>query len=424
MKRVLFYYDNYCGPESRGGTEVATYRIAKALKDHGVAEVYNAFRSSMPSESDSVYEATVKLSNSSSKFKKELSRFIRENNIDVIANMSRFFRHGLLEAAIKESGRKVGLFFMQHFAPGSEMKKSTYRSGMHLLRLNPWNPLYWLRTTFYPLLKMPRKLRLRKAYRDVYSKSDRVILLSEGYVKDYCLTAGITDSSKFTAIPNIFEVPDADTKGAECREPGAEEASSDESAWCRVPGAEEVTRGQNRGKEKRVLILSRMDEIQKRISLALEIWRRIEDDPDLAEWHLDIVGDGHNKDIVKRLIRKLGLENVTYHGWQPREKFLERSAILMMTSEYEGLPLSILEAQAYGCVPIAFDSFASLKDVVIPYETGVVVDNFGDIEGFVKKLTELMYDESYRNDLSGNAGKSSEKFSSSNIAAKWREILT
>lgn len=396
MKRVLFYYDNFCSPDSRGGTEVATYRIAKALKDTGEVEVFHAYRSGKPAEFSGLYSEAVCLSPSTLKFQKSLSEFIARHDIDIIVNMGRFFRHSLLKKSIIKSGRNVELMFMQHFAPGSEMKKSTIASGRHLLKLNPYNPLYWIRASLYPLIKYPRKRSLKRAYGDVYDMSSKVILLSEGYEKDYLNVADIdVDGNKFTAIPNIFETENKESKDSE-----------------------------GKGKEKRVLILSRMDEIQKRLSLALEIWRKIEGDADLSEWHLDIVGSGHNMDIVKRLVRKLGLRNVTIHGWQRREPFLEKASILMMTSEYEGLPLSILEAQAYGVVPVAFDSFASLKDVVTPFETGVVVEKFGDIEEYVQKLSELMYDESYRMELSRNGKNSSHKFSSKKIASEWLKILT
>lgn len=390
MKRILFYSENFCGDKIKGGLEVATFRIAKALKDSGEWEVYNAFRSKSDGKDKSVYKDVTKLSKSDRKFHNSLKDFIKENKIDVVVNMSRFFRHELIYKAAKSVDKEIKVIFMQHFAPGSETKKITYRSGLHLLKLNPFNPLYWLRSSVYPLLKLPRRLKMAKVYADTYRNSDKVVLLSDGYISDYCGIAGIEDRSKFVAIPNIFE------------------ADKGES---------------NPKKQKRVLILSRMDEIQKRISLALRIWANIEKDPDLFDWQLDIVGSGHNTDIVKRLIRKYNLQRAKYHGWQSREKFLRESAIMISTSEYEGLPLALLEAQAYGVVPVAFDSYASLKDVVLPFENGVVIERFGDTDDFTGKLTDLMLDDIYRNELSENARNSSDRFSVDKIASRWLEML-
>ena len=390
MRGVLFYTENFSGRDSKGGTEVATYRIAKALKESGKFRIYNAFRHHANGSDSSIYQATIKLGKGSS-FVDKLSEFIRDNQIDVVVNMTRFFRHNAIIKGVDKSGRQVKIIFMQHFAPGSEFKKATFKSGLHLLKLNPFNPLYWLRASVYPLIKLPRNKRLSQLYRTVYDTSNHIVLLSEDYKEEFGHIGKFNERDKFISIPNIFETQE------------------------KIP---------DKKKQHRVLILSRMDEIQKRLSLALKIWSNIEDDPDLSHWHLDIVGEGHNTDIVKRLIKKYGLEHVTLHGWQDRKPFLENSSILMMTSEYEGLPLTLLEAQAYGVVPIAFDSFASLKDVVTPYQTGVVVKNFGDIEDYTKKLTELMYDGTYREELSQNAKKNIENFSTKNIAEQWLKILT
>lgn len=395
MKRVLFYYDNFCGETSKGGTEVATYRIAKALKEFGKdIEVYQVFRRKCDPINKFPYTDIARLSNYYPTFEKELADFISKYEIDYVINMSRFFRHEAIAKAAKKSGRDVKVMFMQHFAPGSEIKKPTFKSGIHLLRLNPLNPLYWLRASVYPLIKFPRNLKYKKVYREVYEKSSKVILLSKGYEEDYCKTGGFADKSKFVAIPNIFD-------------------NSETSS-----GKEILA-----GKKKRVLILSRLDEIQKRISLALKIWQKIEQDQDLTDWSLDIVGTGHDAGIVKKLVRQLGLNRVILHGWQERKSFLKEDSILMMTSEYEGLPLSILEAQAFGCVPIAFDSFASLKDIVTPFENGVIVERFGDIDDFTTKLKDLMNDRDYREELAKNCMKASDAFSSGNIASLWLDIL-
>lgn len=392
-RRILFYSENFCGDKTKGGLEQATYRIAKALKRGGNWDVYNAFRSKWDGKDKSVYREVVKLSREDGAFERSLTDFINRNEIDVVVNMSRFFRHKLISRAARKSKRAVKVMFMQHFAPGSEKKKGTYASGRHLLKLNPYNPLYWLRATIYPLLKLPRNLRWNKVYRQTYNESDRVILLSEGYAEKYKEIAGINDKSKFIAIANIFDSERRDI-------------------------AKNI-----RKKEKRVLILSRMDEIQKRISLALMIWKKIMAEEDLDDWHLDIVGTGHDTGIMKRLAKKLKLKNVTFHGWQKREPFLERSAILMMTSEYEGLPLSILEAQAYGCVPIAFDSYSSIRDVVSHGKDGILIENFGDTDSFAAELAKLMRNENKRLEMAENGISNTDKFSSERIIGKWNELL-
>ena len=393
MKRILFYSENFCDENIQGGLEVATFRIAQGIKTTGRYEIYNAFRSKSDGSQKSIYADVVKLSKSDRKFKQQLIDFIKTREIDVVVNMSRFFRHGLMAEAAKESGRDVKIIFMQHFAPGSEFKKGTFAAGRHLLGLNPWNPLYWLRASVYPLLKLPRNRKLPKIYRSTYEQSDKVVLLSAGDVDDYVRIAGVDNKEKFDAIQNIFEAP----------------ANRHDAIFDK--------------KKKKVLILSRMDEIQKRISLALKIWRQIEDDPELDDWSLDIVGMGHNIDIAKRMAKKLKLRRATFHGWQKREPFLTDASVLMMTSEYEGLPLSLLEAQGFGTVPIAFGSYASIFDVIDNDVNGVIIDDFGDVDTFAQKLKLLMKNDPERKRLAETGLINSRRFSEENIVAKWIKML-
>lgn len=395
-RNILLYYDSYCGEASHGGTEVATSRIAKALKATGRWNVFNACKRRRDNSREEIYADVAILRGK--RFVPDLAEFIRKNDIEVVVNMGRFYRHPKLQKAIGLSGKDVRLMFMHHFAPGSESKKHTYRAGFHLLKLNPSEFKYWIRATLYPIFKLQRRLCLSGMYRKILEMSSAVVLLSEGYKKPFLkkafgnreVDAGL--SSKLVAIPNIFDTPSG--SGAVLKSKG-----------------------------KRVLVLSRMDEIQKRISLILEVWNKIEKIPALNEWHLDIVGSGDDMAAVKKLAKKMGLKRAVFHGWQQSKPFLERSSILVSTSDYEGLPLSMLEAQVYGVVPVAFNSYASLADVIENGKTGVIVDNFGDTDKFAESLADLMEDDEKRARMALQAQNSTSRFSSEAVAEKWIKLI-
>lgn len=383
--RVLFYYENFCGEHSRGGTEVATARIARALRLSGRCEVFCAYRRGNATEPNP-YDATIRLHGSGRKFADELAGFIRSRRIDAVVNMGRFFRQVRLKQAIEKSGRNVSLIFMHHFAPGSENRKVTWSAAWRLIRLDPLRLRYWLRLAFYPLVRLPRRLGLAKIYRKVYSMSDATVLLSPNYIDEYAALAGIEDKSRFAAIPNIFE----------------------------SEAQEESPR-----KEKRVLILSRMDELQKRISLALRVWAEVEKDDELTDWHLDIVGSGSDMRGLRRLADALGLQRATFHGWQDSRPYMRRSAIFMMTSAYEGLPLSMIEALNYGAVPIAFNSFSSLSDIITGGGAGVAVDEEGGVEAFAEALRKLM-----RRPLPEISAARPDAFTPEAVATRWLDLLS
>lgn len=397
MKRILFYYDNYCGDSSHGGTEVATARIARALAANEGWETYHASKRNRDKAPSSPYRAEKIVRGRN--FIPDLAEFIRENEIDAVVNMGRFYRHKKLEKAILLSGREAKLLFMHHFAPGHESTKHTWKAGLHLLRLDPFNPAYWARATVYPVIKLQRRLCLKGMYRKVLERSDAIVLLSDSYKEQYLRVAygknaaspaAVKQAEKLFAIPNIYEAPEHTGKAP---------------------------------KEKRVLILSRMDEIQKQISMALKIWRQIEATPDLADWSMDIVGTGDDMKSLEKLSRRLGLKRAEFHGWKDSRPFLERDSILLSTSAYEGLSLAMIEALHYGCVPVALESYSSLRDIVADGATGIAVPSGSDPASFASRLRDLMLDDSLRNRMALNASDTLPRFSANAVAKRWILML-
>jgi len=65
--------------------------------------------------------------------------------------------------------------------------------------------------------------------------------------------------------------------------------------------------------------------------------------------HLDLIGDGEERELIEQTIASLDLSNVTMHGRLPRDEVLDyyaKSDALVMPSLYEAQPLVLLEAMA------------------------------------------------------------------------------
>ena len=67
---------------------------------------------------------------------------------------------------------------------------------------------------------------------------------------------------------------------------------------------------------------------------------------------------------TKSLVIHYGLQRVFFLKGQKTEPYYNEASIFMMTSSFEGWGLTLTEAQQYGCVPLAFHSFASLTDII------------------------------------------------------------
>lgn len=175
-------------------------------------------------------------------------------------------------------------------------------------------------------------------------------------------------------------------------------------------------------KEKLVIYVGRLDESQKRLSVSLKLWKRIEEDPRFADWRFDIVGSGDDADYYQRIARKLKLERVRFCGMQRPHEWYRKASILMLTSAYEGWGMVINEAQQRGVIPVAYDSYASVHDLITDGMDGFVVPNL-DSKAYVDTLKKIMLDADMRKTIQINGLNNSGRFSEEVIYQQWERIL-
>lgn len=104
---------------------------------------------------------------------------------------------------------------------------------------------------------------------------------------------------------------------------------------------------------------------------------------------LIIIGDGDERDNLYALARELGISDlVSWTGMRGDvEQLLGAIDIFAMTSDYEGLPVALLEAMRSG-VPCVVTRAGGMPDAVIDGVTGRVVE-CRDLEGTSKALVAL-----------------------------------
>lgn len=142
----------------------------------------------------------------------------------------------------------------------------------------------------------------------------------------------------------------------------------------------------------------------------------------LGDWTLDIVGDGEAAPMYHKIAEELHLRKVNFYGFQKPEPFYEDSYIFLLTSWSEGWSLSLVESMQYGCVPVAFDSFPSVKDLIDNEENGFLV-KYHNLTMLSEKIYFLMQNAEVRESMAEKAMLSMKKFSLQNIGKKWNELL-
>jgi len=155
----------------------------------------------------------------------------------------------------------------------------------------------------------------------------------------------------------------------------------------------------------------------KRPYLLLRAWKKLE--ARFPEWSVRFLGGGYDLKKLRVFAEKLGLRRAFFEGFQNPEKYYREASIFCMTSAYEGFPMVLVESAAFGCVPVAFDSFAAVRDIISDGENGVLVPAF-DLDAYAEKLAQLMSDDALRERLAQTAlSKIPEKFSPQKIVQKW-----
>ena len=173
-------------------------------------------------------------------------------------------------------------------------------------------------------------------------------------------------------------------------------------------------------KKKEMLFVGRLTE-QKGIEYLLEIWERFS--PLIPEYRLSIMGEGEQRDIINTYISENHLHNISVMGYRPDLiPFYQRSQYLLMTSRFEGYPLVLAEAMAYGCVPFAFDSFDSVYDIITP-DVGEIIPSF-DCGEYVQKLLNVINDEARWKKMSmAGMQKARTHFSMDSVLQKWKQLI-
>lgn len=161
---------------------------------------------------------------------------------------------------------------------------------------------------------------------------------------------------------------------------------------------------------------------QKGIQYLMEIWKEVESNTN-NNWELKIVGDGPEKKYIEDYIKKNDLKKVQLEGFQTNVKnYYKEAPLFLMTSIFEGWPLTLFESMAYGCIPIVFNNFAAAKEIIENQKNGILIENL-DKSKYTEQLNILMTNEDLRKEMSIKAYQKASLFTIDYLINNWIEIL-
>jgi glycosyltransferase involved in cell wall biosynthesis len=125
-------------------------------------------------------------------------------------------------------------------------------------------------------------------------------------------------------------------------------------------------------------------------------------------------------DLVEEIKRELP-SNLTYVGWQPASTMWGVADVAISTSENEGMPVALIEAQLAGIPVVAID-VGSVREVIQDGLTGYVLPEFGT--EYISKVRELVASAAARESISHAAKQySREHFAPELLIQKHLELF-
>ena len=159
---------------------------------------------------------------------------------------------------------------------------------------------------------------------------------------------------------------------------------------------------------------------EKRVDLAVNIFNSVTENNDFKDWSLDLYLVGELDDEFKILLSKS--KNVNYKGAiNNPQSVLSQYYGMMITSEYEGFPLTVIESAECGVPVIAFDFGESVNEAITS-KTGIVVPQ-NDVQLYKEKLIAFMKNKEKRDVMSKECIEFAKKFYINNIKEDWYSVF-
>lgn len=375
MKNFLFFLTRYPGV---GGIESVTHIIVNALSNQGF-DIDIVANTSQPNDAQKDTLAKI--------IRLPLERYDADENTLFLKKILEQGDYGcviyqdsyapndmVVIRACKESGTPLIVF--DHNSPKYIANKR---------RLDPiWKPIGLMRRMLHPYLLF--KDRQRK--RNLLNHSNRYILLSQKFIPEFCKVAGIKGSDKISAINN--------------------------------PSLPIFTDNQ-RERRNRILFVGRIIKT-KGVFKILKIWENV--CTLLPDWEMVFVGDGPEKQRLEEYCHSNKIPRVSFVGVSNPWPYYQSASLFLMASKFEGLPMTLVEASACGCIPIAEHSFSSLTDIIEPDQSGIILPKNASIEMWKEAILGLIKNPQEMEVMRSNAVKKADSFSIDSTIKKWEELLS
>ena len=159
---------------------------------------------------------------------------------------------------------------------------------------------------------------------------------------------------------------------------------------------------------------------QKNFSRLLDIaYETLKEYP---EWQWDIYGEGPLREDLEKKRDSLGLREQVHFCGQVSDLYsrYHNYSFMVMTSDYEGFPMTLLEGAANGLPMLSFDIPTGPSEIIEDGKNGFLCDNIEQMQSAIKSL---ITDAERRCVMSVESRRTASHFGVEEVCNQWMSAL-
>ena len=374
-----------------GGLEVVTAVLANKFVEEGHQVSVFSFLGGKHSIADR-FDARIKLyqQDDYSRSKEnvaKLRKVLVGDKIDIIINQWGLPYTPIKTARKAAKGLDVKIISVYHNAP-------SFNGRIQKLNIALMGCENLMKRLALRLMRFAFKKVTSRAMAYIYRHSDLFLVLSPSYLEEFKRFTGVSDGRYLQVLTNPITV----------EHDGYEYAFNE--------------------KQKEIIYVGRLDFVQKRVYRVIDTWNYLEER--FPDWRLTIVGDGEDRENLENHVKYLGLKRVSFEGFQKPIDYYKRASILLLTSDFEGFPLVLAECMSFGVIPVVYNSYSAVCDIIDDGKDGIVLPyhkNGYQAEEAAGMIVNIMKDDGKREQMALAAIKKSKEYTVEKIYSEWERVF-
>lgn len=177
------------------------------------------------------------------------------------------------------------------------------------------------------------------------------------------------------------------------------------------------------GRRRKIIASAGRLSDQKNFGLLIKAFAKIA--PDFPEYRLVIYGNGDKESELRELVQKLGIrDKVMFPGnIQNIEEEMQKNAMFVLPSNFEGMPNALMEAMALGLPCVSTDCPCGGPRYLIKNGVNGLLVPVGNVDKMANAIQSILANHAKARELGNNAKRIVEQLAPEKIYGLWSQFI-